>query len=428
MILSIILSSVLIGSCNGQDIPKMDWEKYLQPLNDQLAEQIHLNDSLFNNLVLVEKNPLHDKVLIFRNTRIAQHQLIDSLKKMIHTKNDADYYEVFNESRKLLLRDGNLEKLQNGENNMVTAIQLIHELKDNSAMTKSLRTFRDVKRDNLDDNSMSYYHGYGSQIYSSQFIYLNFENVLLELIPTFDKRRKGSGHPEYDSIQYSKYNCIYKSYDNYITIGDPKDKVVDILGQPKSVMNYYKQDSSNYYLYYKRDYIVMHRDTVIGWDNRENTLKVKLESSADVNSIEHMTIGSSKCEVLALLGTPHELDIKVVDPFRKLYNCHEKWGYGDGSDYLCFSYKDELMEYDNRGNSFDIRLKSSKMNSDYFSIGSTKEEVAALNGSPTKLTTSKAEQKERWVFLKGSRHGLIEFKNGKVISVDNSGKLLKFKY
>ena len=41
-------------------------------------------------------------------------------------------------------------------------------------------------------------------------------------MPRFNEHGRGSGLPELESIQVSKYNCTYATFNNYLTIGDSK--------------------------------------------------------------------------------------------------------------------------------------------------------------------------------------------------------------
>jgi len=121
----------------------------------------------------------------------------------------------------------------------------------------------------------------------------------------------------------------------------------------------------------------------------------------------YFTIGSTKNEVQALQGTPSNI-------------IGDTWFY-DASQITFFN--DRVVGYSNNSGNLHMKLLP-KIDDDhirakgYFTIGSTKDEVIALQGTPSGIIGN------TWIY------GLskINFYNGKVTSYSNVSKNLKIEY
>ena len=103
------------------------------------------------------------------------------------------------------------------------------------------------------------------------------------------------------------------------------------------------------------------------------------------------TLGSSKDEVLAAQGEP-------------LFTSETRWGYG--SSYVDFQ-KGKVSGWQSSGlDPLHIRITGSRAGiAPYFTVGSTREQVAAVQGTPSQVS------RERWSY----GFSTVEFEKGKVV-------------
>ena len=119
----------------------------------------------------------------------------------------------------------------------------------------------------------------------------------------------------------------------------------------------------------------------------------------------HITIGSSQEEVLLVQGTPTRVD-------------GDKWFYGFAE--LVFK-NGRVAEYDNYFGTLKVRLlpptdSEPEPPGNYFTIGSTPDEVLAVQGTPTSIHGN------RWSF----NFDVVSFRDGKVHNVSNADGDLRF--
>jgi curved DNA-binding protein CbpA/outer membrane protein assembly factor BamE (lipoprotein component of BamABCDE complex) len=159
----------------------------------------------------------------------------------------------------------------------------------------------------------------------------------------------------------------------YFTVGSTKDEVAVIQGTPTDV--------GEYRWYYGSSYVNFTNGCVEDWQNSsENPLKAKL-TNMPANPVKtaqgYFTIGSTKEEVLAAQGEPDKI-------------LGLGWFYG----YSWITISDgKVISYTNKGNLRVIEkarevtqsVFQSKSPSSYFTIGSTKDEVLAIQGTPTSI-------------------------------------------
>ena len=129
-------------------------------------------------------------------------------------------------------------------------------------------------------------------------------------------------------------------------------------------------------------------------------LKAKLLPSGPVAaSLDYFTVGSSKDEVLALQGSPKSFT-------------ETEWNYG--ASWVRFE-NGRVTNWYTSG-----QLKAELVPSgpvpaslDYFTVGSTKDEVLAMQGSPISFTETEWNFGASWV----------RFENGRVTNWYNNGQL-----
>lgn len=126
---------------------------------------------------------------------------------------------------------------------------------------------------------------------------------------------------------------------------------------------------------------------------------------------DYFTIGSAFDEVIALQGTP--------DSISGSRNSGMIWY---GSSYVEFS-AGRVSSYDNSGGKLKIRLLSIRgmPKAKYFTIGSTYDEVVAIQGTPESISGSRSSG----MIWYGSSY--VEFSAGRVSTYDNSGGKLKIR-
>jgi len=155
----------------------------------------------------------------------------------------------------------------------------------------------------------------------------------------------------------------------YFTIGSSKDDVLAIQGEPSSIIG-----STFHYGYSS---VHFRGDRVSGYSNISNNLKVRLLPGAEASGASsrgYFTTGSSKDDVLAVQGTPSSV---IGSTFH----------YGYSSVHF---RGDRVSGYSNISNNLRVRLlpdgdTSEASSRAYFTIGSTKEEVLAIQGTPSSV-------------------------------------------
>ena len=152
----------------------------------------------------------------------------------------------------------------------------------------------------------------------------------------------------------------------YFTVGSTKDDVLAIQGTPTDV----SEDEFGYGF----STVYFSHGVVRSWYNsRVSTLKVRLLPSANIARKEYFTVGSTKDDVLAIQGTPTEF-------------FEDEFGYGFSKVY--FSHGVVHSWHNSRVNPLKVRLLFSAniARKEYFTVGSTKDDVLAIQGSPTDVS------------------------------------------
>jgi hypothetical protein len=189
--------------------------------------------------------------------------------------------------------------------------------------------------------------------------------------------------------------------DAYFSRGSTIDEVLALQGTPTSTIG------NRYYWGYST--VDFSNARVIAWDNSElgRPLKVKMLSKGVAPTSGYFTMGSTIDEVLALQGTP-------TSTIGNRYY----WGFST----VDFS-NGRVIAWDNSelGRHLKVKLLSNGVApaSGYFTMGSSVDEVLALQGTPS----STIGNRYYWGF------STVDFSNGQVIAWDNSklGRHLKVK-
>ena len=176
----------------------------------------------------------------------------------------------------------------------------------------------------------------------------------------------------------------------YFTVGSTKDEVLAVQGTPTQVEEY----RWNYNL----SRVEFRNDRVVSWTELYGSpLKVKMIPSAAAvsNAKGYFTVGSTKDEVLAVQGTPTQ-----VEEYRWNYNLSRVEFRNDRVVSWTELY----------GSPLKVKMIPSAAAvsnaKGYFTVGSTKDEVLAVQGTPTQV------EEYRWTY------GLsrVEFRNDLVVS------------
>ena len=177
----------------------------------------------------------------------------------------------------------------------------------------------------------------------------------------------------------------------YFSVGSTKDEVIAVQGPPSSFTNSEFE--------YGLSSVSFRDGRVVGWQNYpSNPLRAKLVPETQVNSsLGYFTVGSTKDQVLAVQGTPTSFSDTSFE-------------YGLSS--VTF-WNDRVMSWQNHSsNPLRVRIvPSASVNTKlgYFTVGSTKDEVLAVQGTPTSFSETAFE------------YGLssIKFRDGRVVGWQN---------
>ena len=159
----------------------------------------------------------------------------------------------------------------------------------------------------------------------------------------------------------------------YFTVGSSKDEVLAVQGTPTNF--------SEYQWSYGLSHVSFQNGRVTSWYvSPVNALRVKMLTSngtAAVGSSSFFTVGSTKDEVLAVQGTPTSFS-------------EYQWSYG--LSHVSFQGGRVTSWYVSPVNALRVRMlpdseseASAARARGYFTVGSTKDEVLGVQGTPTSL-------------------------------------------
>ncbi len=183
---------------------------------------------------------------------------------------------------------------------------------------------------------------------------------------------------------------------DYFTVGSTKDEVLAIQGEPTTF--------SDTYLTYGFSMVMFQDRKVVNWNNSDVKLKAKYLTATNLVPKEYFTVGSTRDEVLAIEGEPTTFS----------------------DTYLTYGFS-MVMFQDGKvvnWNNSDVKLKAKYLTAtnlvpkEYFTVGSTRDEVLAIQGEPTTFSDT---------YLTYG-FSMVMFQDGKVINWNNSDVKLKAKY
>ncbi len=171
---------------------------------------------------------------------------------------------------------------------------------------------------------------------------------------------------------------------DFFTVGSTKDDVLAIQGTPSQF-----SDST---FTYGGSTVRFKNGKVASWYDGYPKLKVRLLPASKVVAADYFTVASTKDEVLAIQGTPSQFS---------------DYSFTYGGSTVRFKDGRVVSWYDGYPKLKVKLLPTSKIEAtEFFTIGSTKDEVLAVQGTPSQFSDSS--------FTYGG--STVHFKNGKVAS------------
>jgi len=179
-------------------------------------------------------------------------------------------------------------------------------------------------------------------------------------------------------------------------LGATTQEVLAAMGPPTSIhLNTWMYGMSS---------VTFSQGRVSGYDNVGGNLRLKVILPAD-NHEAYFTIGSTPEEVLAVQGTPTAVK-------------EDTWKYGLST--IRFENQ-RVSRYSNLSQNLKVRLLPpphlAAHPPEFFDLGSTQEEVLAVQGTPTSILP------HGWTYGDST----VYFHQGRVIKVNNAGKNLRLK-
>lgn len=177
------------------------------------------------------------------------------------------------------------------------------------------------------------------------------------------------------------------------SVGSSKSEVLSLQGTP--------DEFTENRFRYGTSYVSFNGGHVSGWDNGYPKLKAVLLPRRKL-SLEYFTVGSTKDDVLNVQGTP--------DSFTETQ-------YRYGVSYVFFTADGLVEKWDNGYPKLRVKIVPNNYVSNivYFTIGSTKDEVIAVQGTPDSFTPNSFRYGVSYVY----------FQNGRVTKWDNGYPKLK---
>ena len=175
--------------------------------------------------------------------------------------------------------------------------------------------------------------------------------------------------------------------ETHFTVGSTWDDVLRIQGTPDR----FTQDS----FHYGASDVFFRNKRVVGWYNGYPKLKVVLSPSRPTRRLSHFTLGSTWDEVLAVQGTP--------DRFTS-----DSLHYGASDVYFRNGI---VVNWYNGYPKLKVCLAPKEATSKtYFTVGSTIDEVLAVQGTPDRMTRNSLHYGASDVFFENGR--VVRWYNG----------------
>jgi len=197
---------------------------------------------------------------------------------------------------------------------------------------------------------------------------------------------------------------------SFFTVNSTDDEVLAVQGVPDR--------KSGQIWHYGLSKVMFRDGRVVGYDNFDGSLKVRLipRKEISVEKVpEYFTLGSSQDEVLLVQGTPSKI-VKDV------------WHYGLDRVFFKEENGERVVNgYDNLAGSLKVRVVPGKIEDSlalkrgYFTVGDSKDDVVAVQGTPQKV------EQNRWFY--GAFYVVFDSR-GRVVNVGpvpgDGGGVLKF--
>jgi len=149
------------------------------------------------------------------------------------------------------------------------------------------------------------------------------------------------------------------------------------------------------------------------YDNQSSSSDEELSQPSSISG-DYFTVGSSKDEVLQAQGNP-----TGINKYEEMGE--EVWSYG----FSTVTFKNgRVSEYSNTGRNLKAKMTTSnksQSNTEYFTVGSSKDEVLQAQGNPTGINKYEEMGEEVWSY----GFSTVTFKNGRVSEYSNSSRNLK---
>ncbi len=179
----------------------------------------------------------------------------------------------------------------------------------------------------------------------------------------------------------------------FFTLGASKEEVYAIQGSPRVATE--ERWSYGY------SYVDFDDDRVVGWyDSRAEALRARLVPRRPGAAAPFFTVGSTKDDVLRVQGSPRRFS-------------DDRWEYG--YSFVEFEGDRVVRWYDSRAHALRARLVPAEgvVAPPYFTVGSTKDEVLLVQGSPPRFDD------RRWEY----GYSFVEFDEaGRVVDWHDSGQ------
>ncbi|WP_041123949.1 hypothetical protein [Jeotgalibacillus alimentarius] len=226
------------------------------------------------------------------------------------------------------------------------------ETANNSSSQKSIESFQD----SFEDQDESYDTYEDDLSYYEEPVTENDSSVeeSAEKIYTADVAEESPAGSNTESIQTSN---------GTFTVGSTKEQVQAVMGTPtsiESILNMWRYDMSSI------DFD--DQDRVIGWNDLSNNLNYSFPTNS---AAEIITTGSTKEEVVAVMGVPSS-----IEPILN------NWRYDMSS--IDFNDQDQVVGWNDLSNNLIIGI-STNMAASTFTLGSSKEEVLSAMGTPSSI-------------------------------------------
>jgi outer membrane protein assembly factor BamE (lipoprotein component of BamABCDE complex) len=180
----------------------------------------------------------------------------------------------------------------------------------------------------------------------------------------------------------------------FFTTGSTKEEVLAIQGTPTRIKdNEFGYDFSR---------VEFQGDRVISWNDISKVLKVRMLPTTQASTLKYFTVGSTKDEVLAVQGTPTQIKAN-------------EFGY----DFSRVEFQDDrVISWNDISKILKAKLlPATQAAQGYFTVGSTKDEVLSIQGTPTRIRGNEF----------GYSFSRVEFQDDRVISWNDISKILKAK-